>query len=120
MTEKKTSQNSAGVFEPFAARDVPEDTFEKGERFASRYRQLGQYGGGEHVGVCLEELDPGKQACPFHYHMLEEEHLLILEGELTLRLGEDRHVMKSGDYVCFPAGQQVGHALINHTEAVCR
>lgn len=29
---------------------------------------------------------PGKQSNPAHYHMLEEEHLLILEGQVTLRL----------------------------------
>lgn len=28
--------------------------------------------------------------------------------------------MKAGDYVCFPAGQKVGHSLYNHTDAPCR
>jgi uncharacterized cupin superfamily protein len=37
-----------------------------------------------------------------------------------VRLGEARHVVHAGHYVCFPAGQKVGHALINHTDAPCR
>jgi uncharacterized cupin superfamily protein len=28
--------------------------------------------------------------------------------------------MSSGDYVCFPAGQKVGHSLINTSDKVCR
>ncbi|WP_292444257.1 hypothetical protein [Mesorhizobium sp.] len=28
--------------------------------------------------------------------------------------------MNAGDYVCFPAGQKVGHSLYNHTNAICR
>lgn len=56
---------------------------------------------------------------PRHYHMLEEEHALILEGEVTLLLGDERHVMKAGDYVCFPAGQKVGHSFLNSGTEPC-
>jgi Cupin domain len=42
-------------------------------------------------------------------HMVEEEHALILEGQVTLLLGDERYEMKAGDYVWFPAGQKVGH-----------
>ena len=52
--------------------------------------------------------------------MLEEEHLLILEGSLTLKLGDKSYTMSVGDYVCFPAGQKVGHAIINETTQACR
>lgn len=105
---------------PFPCTDVPWEESAHGARFGMRFRELGVWGGGTHVGVCMEELQPGMQANPLHYHMLEEEHLLILEGELTLRLGDATHLMQSGSYVCFPAAQKVGHALINHSNAVCR
>jgi len=75
---------------------------------------------GSHLGVAREDLLPGWQSNLLHYHMLEEEHVFILEGELTLRLGDKSYVMKAGDHVCFPAGQQVGHCLVNHTDKVCR
>ena len=120
MTEKPTSANAAGIFEPFHIDSVPSEDFAQGQRFASRFRQLGEFGGATHVGVCMETLAPGKQACPAHYHMLEEEHLLILEGALTLRLGDRTYEMSAGHYVCFPAGQKAAHALINHGTAPCR
>ena len=56
---------------------------------------------------------------PKHYHMLEEEHALILEGEVTLLLGDERYPMKAGDYVCFPAGQKVGHSFLNSGAGPC-
>lgn len=120
MTEKKSSVNADGIYEPFSTEDVPWQVFSKGERFGIRYRQVGDYGGGSHVGVGIEEIEPGRQAYPAHYHMLEEEHVLILDGSLTLRLGDKEYEMSSGDYVCFPAGQKTEHALINRGDAVCR
>ena len=51
--------------------------------------------------------------------MVEEEHALILEGEATLLLGDERYPMKAGDYVCFPAGQKVGHSLLNSGTGPC-
>ncbi len=108
MTEKPTSMGADGIFEPFHIDRVPAEEFSKGERFASRFQQLGEFGGAAHVGVCMEILEPGKQACPAHYHMLEEEHLMILEGELTLRLGDRAYEMSAA------------HALINNGKAPCR
>jgi len=72
------------------------------------------------VGVAIEELDPGKQSSPAHYHVFEEEHVFVLEGALTARLGAGSYEMQAGDYVCFPAGQKAGHCLINNSGATCR
>ncbi len=44
----------------------------------------------------------------------------MLEGECTLRLGEERLRFKAGDYAVFPAGAKVGHCLINETDRPCR
>jgi uncharacterized cupin superfamily protein len=77
-------------------------------------------GDGYHVGVAMEELPPGMQTAPAHYHIFEEEHVFILEGAATLRLGAERFAMQAGDYACFPAGQMAGHCLINETAAPCR
>ena len=120
MTEKATSANAEGIFEPFAIDRVPVEEYAKGGRFGVRFQQLGEFGGAAHVGVCMEVLAPGNQTYPAHYHMLEEEHLLVLEGGATLRLGEKSFELAAGHYVCFPAGQKAGHTLINHTAAPCR
>ncbi|MES2106718.1 MAG: cupin domain-containing protein [Pseudomonadota bacterium] len=82
-----SSINADNIYEPFSTDDVPWEEFAQGDKFASRFKRLGKFGGGSHVGVALEELAPGKRSCPNHYHMLEEEHIYILDGELTLHLG---------------------------------
>lgn len=107
---------------PIAVADVPWTEWADVPRFGVRYRHLSLAALGEsyRVGVAIEELAPGKQSAPLHWHVFEEEHVFILEGSLTLRLGDRRHPMTAGDYVCFPAGQQAGHCLLNEGEAPCR
>lgn len=116
-----TTENEAPK-RPISSENVKWDEFSEGSRFAIRYRHLTSAAVGEnyHVGFAVEELEPGKQSVPAHYHMLEEEHVYVLEGSLTLRLGEEQHAMKAGDYACFPAGQRAGHCLINESDKVCR
>ncbi|HSY26009.1 MAG TPA: cupin domain-containing protein [Burkholderiaceae bacterium] len=113
MTSKSNSANSDGVFEPFPISDVPWEEFSHGARFGMRYQHLSTFGGATQIGIANEILMPGKQANPAHYHLIEEEHVFVLEGALTVRLGEKGYVMSAGHYVCFPAGQKVGHSLIN-------
>lgn len=107
---------------PIRSADLPWTDFAEVPRFAARWRHLSSAALGEayRVGVAIEELPPGRQSAPAHYHLLEEEHLFILEGSLTLRLGDARHAMTAGGYACFPAGQKAGHCLVNEGEAPCR
>ena len=108
--------------EPISSGDVAWETWSEGSRFASRFRHLTSAAVGEnyHVGFQIEELEPGKQSSLAHYHMLEEEHVYVLDGSVTLRLGDSTHEMKAGDYVCFPAGQRAGHCLVNNGTKTCR
>lgn len=107
---------------PISSRDVDWQGWTEGSRFGERYRHLTGASMGEnyHVGVAIEELEPGRQSSPAHYHIFEEEHVYVLEGSLTVRMGAFSHEMKAGDYVCFPAGKKAGHCLINHSNATCR
>ncbi len=113
------SERPAG---PIASGDIPWEEWREGSRFGTRYRHLTRAAVGDdyHVGVAIEELAPGRQSVPTHYHVFEEEHVYILEGRLTLRFGTQRFAMGPGDYACFPAGQKAGHCLVNEAAAVCR
>jgi uncharacterized cupin superfamily protein len=105
---------------PISVEETPWKVWGESGRFMGRARHLTEQYGPYHVGISIEELQPGKQSCPAHYHLFEEEHVLMLEGAVTLRLGERRYAMKPGDYVCFPAGQRAGHCLINESDAPCK
>ncbi len=120
MINKPAALNAEGISEPFSSEDVPWEEWSEGSRYGTRFRYLSGFGGANHVGVALEELAPGMESSLNHYHMLEEEQAFILEGEMTLRLGDKTYPMKAGDHVCFPAGQKAGHSFVNHSDAPCR
>jgi len=120
MSQRTSAVNADGISEPFAIDEVPWEEFSHGQRFGMKFRVLSEFAGGSQITVCMEVLPPGKQANQAHYHMLEEEHVMVLEGTMTVRLGERAYEVSVGHYVCFPAGQQVGHSLFNHTDQPCR
>lgn len=120
MGNRNSSANAEGVFEPFSIDEVPWQEFSYGKRFHMKFQLLGKFGGGSQISVAMEILPPGKQADQPHYHLLEEEHVFVLECSMIVRLGDHSHVAGPGAYACFPAGQKVAHALYNHTQADCR
>ena len=73
-----------------------------------------------HVGFGIVELPPGCHTGTAHYHMKEEEHILVIDGAMELRLGDERHQLKPGHYVGFPAGEEKAHTLVNESEHSCR
>ena len=65
---------------PVAIEDLPWREWTQGVRYKSRFRVLSDTrGDGRKIGIAYEELPPGKQSVPFHYHLLEEEHIIALE-----------------------------------------
>ena len=107
---------------PIATENLPWTELMDLPNFQMRVRHLSKSMGPESykIGVVIEELLPNNQNNPAHYHLREEEHVLILSGALTLRIGKEFHVMTAGDYVRFPAGSPHEHCLYNHTSEVCR
>jgi uncharacterized cupin superfamily protein len=112
----------SAALEPVAVDSLPWEESQQGVRFASRARTLSRTRtpAGLRIGVYVEELPPGKQSCPFHYHLLEEEHILMLAGEVTLRLGDRQVRFAAGEFVSFPAGAPRGHCLVNQSGATAR
>ena len=85
------------------AADVPLAEREQG-RFAVKVRRLADAAGGKQIGCSLVELPPGKDSWPFHYHLVNEEAVYVLEGEGVLRYGEEEIPLRPGDYVALRAG----------------
>jgi uncharacterized cupin superfamily protein len=91
---------------------------EKGA-FAFRRKRLGAAAGGKGIGVSWFEVQPGKKAFPHHFHLANEEAVFVLEGEGILRLGEEEHRIRAGDYIAFPPGPP-GHQIVNRGTAPLR
>jgi uncharacterized cupin superfamily protein len=80
---------------------------------------LGKAAGGQAHTVRLYEVPPGESLCPYHYEY-EEEWLLILEGQATLRTPQGSDLLTTGDLVCFPPGPDGAHRLTNDGEQPAR
>jgi uncharacterized cupin superfamily protein len=87
--------------------------------FAFHRKRLGAASGGKGIGVSWFELQPGKKAFPHHFHLANEEAVFILEGEGVLRLGEEEHRVRAGDYLAFPPGPPA-HQIVNRSQAPLR
>ena len=79
-----------------------------------RWGELANRIGARKLGYNLTVVAPGKRACPFHNHHVEEEMFFILEGHGELRYGDTRHPLRAGDIVaCPPGGPETAHQIIN-------
>ncbi len=85
----------------------------------SRIR-LGKRLGGQMLGASIYELDAGQKSFPYHFHRANEEMLLVVEGEVTVRTPNGEHLAHPGDTMIFPRGPDGAHQLINHTDSVSR
>jgi quercetin dioxygenase-like cupin family protein len=61
---------------------------------------------------------PGFPGPPPHRHERLVDMFYVLEGVLTVRLGEETHQLESGSFVCAPAG--VVHTFSNPTDRPVR
>jgi uncharacterized cupin superfamily protein len=81
---------------------------------------VGQHIGGELIGASMSEVEPGNKLWPYHTHHANEEWVLVLRGEPTLRTPEGERVLKEGDVVCFPRGMNGAHQITNATDSPIR
>lgn len=61
----------------------------------------------------LYEILPGKVSWPFHYHIANEEVFYIIEGEGEMKTNGDSFMVKAGDFIRFPVGENGAHQLKN-------
>ena len=81
---------------------------------------IGQHIGGDLIGATMSEVEPGCKLWPYHTHYMNEEWVIVLRGEPTLRTPEGEQVLKEGDVVCFPRGKEGAHQIINGTDSPIR
>lgn len=91
------------------------------EGFRSGLARLAKLlGGPEESGISVYELPPGQAVCPYHYECGEEEWLLVLNGNPTLRHPGGAERLEPWDAVFFPKGPEGAHGIRNETEETAR
>lgn len=84
-----------------------------GTKYESRHVVVGFELGAKKLGYNLAEVPPGKTAFPYHFHHVNEEMFLVLEGEGTLRWPGGNSPLKAGDLICCPPGPDGAHQILN-------
>ena len=63
-------------------------------------------------------MDPGAPSPPLHIHAKEYESFYVVEGELTVEVGDERLELTDGDYIVLPPG--IPHRFGNLSDAPVR
>ena len=74
---------------------------------------LSQQFGSTLTGLGVYEVEPGQSTWPYHFELAEEEWVIVISGELTLRTPDGERRLRAGDVACFPAGPSGAHAVRN-------
>jgi uncharacterized cupin superfamily protein len=88
--------------------------------FTYRRARLGRQAGSERLGASLYELQPGQAQWPVHYHLGNEELLVVLSGKPTLRTPDGERELRQGEVVALPVGERGAHQIVNRTEQPVR
>jgi uncharacterized cupin superfamily protein len=83
--------------------------------FRARRVRLGHALGTERLGASVWEVEPGQAAYPYHFHLAEEELVLVLAGRPSLRTPDGWRELAEGDLVAFRRGDGGAHQLVNRT-----
>jgi uncharacterized cupin superfamily protein len=97
--------------------DEPRDTV---DGLHAQRARIGRQLRTERLGLSLWLLPPGQAAYPYHFHLTEEEVLVLLEGDLALRTPRGWERLRSGDVVRFAVGEEGAHQLVNDGDGDAR
>lgn len=88
--------------------------------FRCRRARIGRQAGAVRLGASLWEVPPGEAAYPFHYHLAEEEMVIVLSGRARLRTPSGWRELEAGEVLSFPAGEEGAHQIVNRGQAPVR
>lgn len=88
--------------------------------FKALRARIGQEVGTERLGLSLWEVAPGQAAYPYHYHLTEEELVIVLAGRPTVRTPAGSRELEEGEIVSFPRGEGGAHQIVNRSSTTVR
>lgn len=71
--------------------------------------------GAELIGCSVYDVPPGARNWPYHFHVGNEEWLIVVAGRPTLRTPDGECELSSGDVVNFPEGEAGAHDVSNRS-----
>ena len=80
---------------------------------------VGKQAGGDELAVKLFDVPAGQSLCPYHYEYVEE-WLLVLEGEVVVRVPDGERRLQRGDLMCFAPGPDGAHKVSNTEQQTAR
>lgn len=83
------------------------------------YRRLAPAAGLTEFGVSHVVLKPGAWSSQRHWHVGEDEFLVMVSGEAVLVDDDGEHILRAGDCAAFPKNDRNGHHLQNRGGADC-
>ena len=81
---------------------------------------VGQRLNAELIGGSMYELEPGHKLFPYHTHHANEEWLLVVRGQPTLRTADGEQELQEGDVAVFRRGKDGFHQVANRTDSPIR
>ncbi len=79
--------------------------------------RLGDAGGLTQFGANLVTLAPGALSSLRHWHLHQDEFVMVTAGECMLVQDAGETLMRPGDCAAFPAGDPDGHHFINRSDS---
>lgn len=104
----------------YDAGDEPRAAVSTVPGFESVRQRVGDKAGSRRIGSSVWELLPGQAAYPFHFHYVEEEQLIVLDGTPLLRQPDGWRRLERGAVVAFLPGEAGAHQLVNDSAATVR
>ena len=81
--------------------------------YGAPYAGVRQAIGATKLGGNVVLLRESEAVCPYHYELVEEEWLLVLEGVASVRTPDGTEEVAAGELVCFLRGPAGAHKIFN-------
>jgi uncharacterized cupin superfamily protein len=88
--------------------------------FRWRRARVGLQAGARELGASVFDLPPGASTFPLHAHYANEEALVVLAGQPTLRTIDGERELGEGEVVSLPTGRAGAHRIDNRADAPAR
>ena len=98
----------------------PEWTDRTHPGLAGRTARVGAQAGAERLGATAYEIAPGAAGSPLHAHHANEEMIIVLAGNPTLRNDDGQRTLDVGEVVACPVGRRGAHQLCNDSDEPVR